>query len=120
MQSAPEHDSRRMSLKLFQAISSDLMRSQQASTSTVPPQSVSSDVSMAGSTASMHDDHHLQQHQQGVMGEDLDHIFDDDIESVGEPVALEAASPLVRNGAIPADLAESLLRTMLFGNANTS
>ena len=117
MQSAPEpHDNRRMSLKLFQDLSRDLMsnaQQQQQQQVPMPQQSMSSDVSMAGSTASVHDDPHNQNNMMG--GDQLDHIFDDDIESVGEPVALEAASPYVQNGAIPADLAEGLLRSMFSG-----
>ncbi|KAL3902650.1 MAG: hypothetical protein SGARI_005738 [Bacillariaceae sp.] len=72
---------------------------------------------MAGSNASVDgtDDNNVD--TQYVEGEDLDHIFDDDIESVGEPVALEQASPFIRNPNISTDMAEGLLRSMFMNNA---
>jgi hypothetical protein len=107
MRSAPTQDSRRMSLRLFEDLSRELTSNPAQS------QNTTSDVSMAGSNASMHDND-----QQDMIGDDLDHIFDDDIESIGEPVALDAASPFIKNnGPISADLAEGLLRSMFSSNA---
>jgi hypothetical protein len=96
-----------MSLRLFEDLSRELTSNPAQS------QNTTSDVSMAGSNASMHDND-----QQDMIGDDLDHIFDDDIESIGEPVALDAASPFIKNnGPISADLAEGLLRSMFSSNA---
>lgn len=100
-QAAPR--SRRLSLKLFQDLTMDLSSNRTAPTAGTG----SCDVSMEGSTS-----HNDSVEDQYLQSEGLDHIFDDDIESVGEPVALEEASPYIRNPTISSDMAEGLLRSM--------
>jgi hypothetical protein len=53
--------------------------------------------------------------------DDLDHLFDDDIESIGEPVALDQGSPFINNNkGIPPAMADQLLRNVMMSFPNKS
>ncbi|KAG7348653.1 HSF-type DNA-binding protein [Nitzschia inconspicua] len=92
---------RRLSLKMFQDLSRELSSSSNHPNDTVI-------------TPSSHDDLMMTNNDPNDMNEDdLDHLFDDDIESIGEPVALEEASPYIRQQTIPPAMADQLLHNII-------
>jgi hypothetical protein len=107
---------RRLSVNLFQQVSDDLLRNpppqatlmaESSSPSTGPPSNnfiVNPNSTNYGNM--MPSDSDMEEH-------DLDHLFDDDIESIDEPVALEHSSPYIRNDAISPTVADEMLRHML-------
>jgi hypothetical protein len=106
---------RRLSVNLFQQLSDDLLRNPP------PPAMAESSLSSTGSLSNSNGLVNPSSTTYGIammpsnsdMEEnDMDHLFDDDIESIGEPVALEHASPYIRNDVIPQSIADEMLRHM--------
>mmetsp|Transcript_28019 Transcript_28019/g.46365 ORF Transcript_28019/g.46365 Transcript_28019/m.46365 type:complete len:438 (-) Transcript_28019:122-1435(-) len=115
-------NSRRLSVNLFQQVSDELLMGRRPAPTNSDSTTTMDDMACSNRSYSSSEPNFTNANntnpmmidQDMLMGqvEDMDHIFDDDIESIGEPVSLEHASPYVKSESIPPDIADEMLRCM--------